>query len=80
MSEKITVIIPTFKRPRLLIKCLEALAAQTIKYHEYAVIVVSDGPDWETEQAIQCWQSKQQMSLRYLQVKKGGPAAARNHG
>ena len=80
MSEKITVIIPTFKRPRLLIKCLSALAAQTINKHEFMVIVVSDGPDWQTKQAIDIWQSESQLSLRYLQIHKGGPAAARNHG
>ncbi len=45
MSEKISVIIPTYKRTKLLIRCLEALALQQIPGDAFRVIVVSDGPD-----------------------------------
>lgn len=80
MIEKITVIIPTYKRPRLLIKCLQAIAAQTIDKSDYMVIVVSDGPDVTTKEAIEHWQSASQINLQFLQIEKGGPAAARNYG
>jgi len=80
MSEKVTVIIPTYKRPRLLIRCLDALALQTINKDEFMVIVVSDGPDQPTKQAIGTWSGHQHLNVSYLQIEKGGPAAARNYG
>jgi glycosyltransferase involved in cell wall biosynthesis len=80
MIEKVTVVIPTYRRPRLLIRCLQAIAAQQIDKCDYNVIVVSDGPDLLTKEAIEQWQVRAQINLSYLQIKKGGPAAARNHG
>jgi glycosyltransferase involved in cell wall biosynthesis len=78
---KISVIIPTFKRPYLLGRCLLNLSRQAFDKNWYEIIVVTDGPDGETRRVVnelreslgfdfQCW------SL----PKKGGPAAARNFG
>ncbi|MBG6233453.1 glycosyltransferase involved in cell wall biosynthesis [Pedobacter sp. CAN_A7] len=80
MIEKITVIIPTYKRPRLLIRCLQALEAQSINKNDYKVIVVSDGPDLITKNIIENWLTSVNLHLNFLQIEKGGPAAARNHG
>jgi glycosyltransferase involved in cell wall biosynthesis len=80
MIKKVTVIIPTYKRPRLLIRCLQAIAAQQIDKSDYMVIVVSDGPDELTKDAIETWKEASNISLSFLQIDKKGPAAARNHG
>lgn len=81
MREKITVIIPTYKRTRLLIRCLEALNLQNIPKEDFQVIVVSDGPDEQTQNALETWQMNSLLNLRYVQTAhKGGPAAARNYG
>ncbi|MEJ5963431.1 glycosyltransferase [Pedobacter immunditicola] len=81
MSVKITVIIPTYKRTKLLIRCLEALVSQSIPKEDFQVIVVSDGPDLQTQKALETWRMNNLLSLNYVQTPfKGGPAAARNYG
>jgi len=81
MTEKITVIIPTYKRTKLLIRCLEALVLQNIPKADFRVIVVSDGPDLQTKEALETWRTNRLLNLQYVQTPfKGGPAAARNYG
>jgi len=42
---QISVVVPTYHRPDLLSKCLQALVAQQFDRNEYEIIIVSDGPD-----------------------------------
>lgn len=75
---KISVVIPTYQRPDLLRKCLLSLTKQTFPKENFEVIVVSDGPDEITSQAV-----KQFLPGQFAFVntaEKGGPAAARNFG
>ncbi len=77
---KISVVIPTFKRPELLTRCLHALALQNFSSSEYEVIVVSDGPDNITHTLVENFGSGK-ISIRYVATRqKAGPAAARNLG
>jgi glycosyltransferase involved in cell wall biosynthesis len=81
MQTKISVVIPTYKRPKLLIQCLKALAVQTLAHKDFEVIVVSDGADEETHLALITWKKDYPLNLTYLQTTtKKGPAAARNMG
>lgn len=81
MEIKISVVIPTYKRPKLLIDCLIALSKQTLAKEDFEVNVVSDGPDSETYEHIQLWAKSQTLNINYYQTaQKGGPAAARNLG
>ena len=80
MGIKISVVVPTYKRPALLLQCLAHLAQQDFPGERYEVIVVTDGPDINTiAEAAQF--SRQQLffnlSCSSLDEKKG-PAAARN--
>lgn len=78
---KISVIIPTWRRPSLLIDCLHALSQQYFPVDHFEVIIVSDGDDPTTAAAIHSWQGTGQLQLQYFQLPgKGGPAAARNMG
>ncbi|WP_291912440.1 glycosyltransferase [Chitinophaga sp. CB10] len=78
---KISVVVPSYKRPELLSRCLQALAFQEFKENEYEVIVVSDGPDDVTRKVTENWQQLTNMQLRYYELpEKKGPAAARNLG
>jgi glycosyltransferase involved in cell wall biosynthesis len=78
---KISVVIPTYKRPHLLDSCLQALSRQDLDRDDFEVIVVSDGPDVQTRTIIQKWQLTQLLDLRYIPLnRKKGPAAARNKG
>ena len=81
MSLKVSVVIPTYKRPKLLIKCLSALSKQHLAREEFEVMVVSDGPDAENRNLISDWSKEHHLNLRYLETaEKKGPAAARNLG
>jgi glycosyltransferase involved in cell wall biosynthesis len=52
MSIEVSVVIPTFKRRALLIKCLVQLAHQNFPKEKYEVIVVTDGPDIEKKTEV----------------------------
>jgi glycosyltransferase involved in cell wall biosynthesis len=78
---EISVVIPTYKRAALLQKCLQALAKQTLAKPQYEIIVVSDGPDTESEQVVKELLSESSAHLQFLSLThKKGPAAARNLG
>ena len=81
MEIKISVVIPTYRRPKLLTKCLTALAKQTLDHTDFEVIVVSDGPDQVTLLELMSWMKKADFNLIYLNTaEKRGPASARNLG
>jgi glycosyltransferase involved in cell wall biosynthesis len=81
MQKKISVVIPTYKRLDLLLNCLNALNKQTIPLCDYEVIVVADGPDYNTAEILSLWQHTSKMDLRFLYTPtRKGPAAARNLG
>ncbi len=82
MCIKISVVIPTFKRPQLLLKCLSALKNQSFSSENYEVIVVTDGPDEATRQNVESFTNEHHL-LNFIcdnLIVKAGPAAARNHG
>ena len=82
MSIKISVIIPTWQRPELLIKCLKKLSEQSFPKRCYEVIVITDGPDIETQSVVSLL-SEQELLFNvfcYSTNEKKGPAAARNKG
>jgi len=81
MKKQISVVIPTYRRPQLLTKCLHALFNQTLSPTLYDVIVVSDGYDDSTEKLVHEMKHVFSDRLFYLHTEvKKGPAAARNYG
>lgn len=78
---KISVVIPTYQRPLLLMDCLAAIARQRFPHEEFEVIVVSDGPDRLTRQIVDSWTHTGLLDITYFPLaEKKGPAAARNAG
>lgn len=79
-----SVVIPTYKRPGLLMRCLQAvLAQQQIDARACEVIVVDDGHDDETRELVQGIAAREghAPTVRYLRPSHGrGPAVARNAG
>ncbi len=55
MSILISVIVPTFRRPRLLLRCLVALFAQDFDPSSYEIIIVEDAATDETQHLIEAW-------------------------
>lgn len=79
---RISVVIPTCRRPELLARCLSAVLGQQIDRDAYEVIVVDDGHDDETRAVVDAMSPEGGApALRYLRPAQGrGPAVARNAG
>jgi len=81
MHKKISVVIPTYQRPNLLLSCLKALKKQTLPVTDFEVIVVHDGPETNMKNKMSVFAYKNNLDLHYLNTEiKKGPAAARNLG
>lgn len=74
----ISVIIPTYNRPRQLALCLQALAADNFPHEEFEVIVVDDGGALPAGSAID--QLRLTLDLTVIRQDNGGVGEARNHG
>lgn len=80
MGIKISVVIPTYKRPELLLNCLQAMLMQTLPVNEFEVIVISDGPDTISKAVVDSFINSNIHVDYYELPNKRGPAAARNAG
>lgn len=78
----ICVVVPTYRRPALLMNCLHALLGQSLAPGRYEIVVVDDGHDDRTREAVQALAALMpQPRIRYLRPARGrGPAVARNCG
>lgn len=80
-TAKISVVIPTYRRPHLLMRCLDAVLTQDFRARDFEIIIVSDGYDPSTELSIAQVPLKKFPVLQYYSLPaKAGPAAARNLG
>ncbi len=78
---RVSVVIPTYRRPALLARCLAALAAQDFDPADYEVIVADDADDDATRRQVEALASAARPAVRYVAVTgRHGPAAARNRG
>ena len=78
---RVSVVVPTCRRPHLLDRCLAALDEQDFDPAAYEVIVVDDGPCDETRRLVADWARRARPAVRYLAAGCAhGPAAARNRG
>jgi len=74
----ISIVIPTYNRPRVLALCLQAIAAQTYSRDRFEVIVVNDGGTDPLDKVLRPYQGS--MTCRLPYQSNSGPAAARNRG
>ncbi len=74
---KFTIVIPTHKRPRQIVRCLEAICNLDYPIDKFEVIVVDDGATLPSE-LIENFRNN--LNLTFHQQKQTGPAQARNKG
>jgi GT2 family glycosyltransferase len=74
----LSVLIPTFNRPDVLLECLAHLERQTFK--DFEVVVVDDGSTDSTSRQMESYLRKTSLAIRYVFQDNGGPAKARNLG
>lgn len=80
---RVSVVMPTCGRPRLLRRCLGALTRQSLPPDAYEILVVDDGRSEATQRMVALFAEREGAPrIVYLQPPEGsrGPAAARNAG
>ena len=65
MAVRVSVVVPTYKRPELLSRCLQALLSQDFDPSAYEVIVVDDAADETTRRLVEAW-SREAVACAYL--------------
>lgn len=73
---KVSVVIPTYNRARLLKRAIQSVLEQT--YQDFEIIVVDDGSTDNTEEIVRSFGDGRVRYIRYKENK--GEAAARNTG
>jgi glycosyltransferase involved in cell wall biosynthesis len=77
----VSVVVPTYCRPRLLRDCLVSLLEQTYDHSRYEIIVVADGPQDDARETVaQLSRLANAPAIRYVEIEHRGPGAARNAG
>jgi len=77
MQPKVSVIIPTYNRPKLIQRATKGVLNQT--YQNFEVVIIDDSQDNETEKVVHDVLNDKR--IRYIKNKiKRGPSAARNQG
>jgi glycosyltransferase involved in cell wall biosynthesis len=65
----------------LITRCLDGIAAQSVSFNCYEVIIVDDGSTDDTALQVCTWKALHpNHTVRLLRQSNAGPAAARNHG
>lgn len=74
----ISIVIPTYNRPKQLAWCLQAVDGLTYPRDRFEVIVVDDGSHTPLNPIIGTMSDR--LSIRFLSQPNSGPAVARNRG
>ncbi|MBY4674817.1 glycosyltransferase family 2 protein, partial [Burkholderia multivorans] len=79
----VSVVVPTYRRPDLLERCLDALCVQVFDPTTYEIIVVDDDPAGSARPVVDACRARMTdvPAIRYLSAPDTqGPAGARNVG
>jgi glycosyltransferase involved in cell wall biosynthesis len=66
---KVSVVVPTYRRPQLLNRCLATLAGQQFDHGKFEIIIFDDGPSADTGHLVLSWAThtlEQGPVIRYL--------------
>jgi len=77
---KVSIIIPTYQRPRMLQEALRSVAAVRAPPGGYEVIVVNDGGRGVNRKLVRRWWPGRQETLSYASIEHAGFSAAMNRG
>src|SRR6266540_4406913 len=77
---EVTVVVPTYRRPHLLSRLVEALEAQTFPAERFDVVIVDNASADDTPARLAALATASPLSLRHAVEPRRGPAAVRNTG
>ncbi len=61
---RVSVVVPTFRRPELLDRCLAALAAQNHDPADYEILIADDAASAETRRQVEEWSMRADPRVR----------------
>jgi GT2 family glycosyltransferase len=79
-SGDVTVVVPTYCRPHLLDRMVQALERQTLSHDRFDVVIVDNGSPDDTSARLAQLAAASPLRLRPMIERRSGPAAARNTG
>lgn len=74
---KISVVIPTYQRPRTLLPTLKSLQEQSVM--DFEILVMDNAVQAEIEQAVKMFNKAAKAPARYVPEPRTGGHYARNH-
>jgi glycosyltransferase involved in cell wall biosynthesis len=74
----ISVVIPTFRRPRQILDCVQSFESVNYPRDRFELIVVDDGSPQPVRERVQSQNTS--IQLKCLRQQQAGPAQARNYG
>src|SRR5438045_4205771 len=75
---RVSVVVPTYRRPEQLERCLSALVAQDFDHAMFEILIADDAGCAETRRQVEEIAASCRPAIRYLPVTgRHGPAAAR---
>lgn len=77
---RISVVIPTYRRPTYLARCLGGLFRQSFPASHLEVVVVDDGSREDTAPVVSAMQREAPFPVHFATQMNQGPGAARNRG
>jgi GT2 family glycosyltransferase len=81
VTPRLSIVVPTYRRPELLARCLAALVGQKLNPAAYEIVVADDASSNATHEQIEAFAASVPAAVRYVPVDGNhGPAAARNAG
>jgi glycosyltransferase involved in cell wall biosynthesis len=81
LAPQISVIVPTFRGDAWITDCLDALAAQTLGWEAFEVVVVMNGPRTATPEIVATWlEAHPGFRLHLIESERPGASRARNLG
>ncbi|NOL49906.1 glycosyltransferase family 2 protein [Pelistega europaea] len=79
MQPKISVIVPFYKTPVLLLrKCIDKLLEQS--FDDFEILVIDDGNDFENYSHLKEYYAQTDCRVQFIHQKNQGVSAARNNG
>lgn len=77
---RLSVVVPTHRRPNSIQRLLESLAVQTLDRRQFEVLIVSNFPDAKLNRVLAPWLAQSAIDIKLLITNLPGVNRARNKG
>lgn len=79
LTDGVSIIVPTYKGERSILKCLESLAIQSLSYSLFEILVIINGEQDNTKHLVKKFHLKHpQINIQVFELEEGNVSKARN--